>query len=297
MSEISNDLQNLTETGEGYASDNTYDSKRISNEDHDEHINSQDNYIKRLKKPVPIIADDVTQKVYYRIFNENTSQSNEFEITTKKSMATRTRLNASSVKVGFDKFESYFSDSNKSEVFMSYFEDDTTGETTTAANIPLTENTTNQRIKDDIIIPTTNPEELFPLIKYNNGSSSESQDSSDKKIKLDWIEETFDREIREFSKINKSKPAVTRTSIHPDVTTSSVKYVDSNSGVSKEAERLEGKTRKITKNITNNDDVFYEKQTQFLNSLDYGVNNSTDFDDSDSKDDIRTDDAEPAYFV
>lgn len=235
--------------------------------------------------------DDLTQKVYYRTYNQQ--NNNEYEASTEYDGITYKRSNSVTETVGFDKFESFYNDPKKQDIDTAYVEDDTNGDVTTD-NAPALTNKTyvNDRNVRDRIVFKSDMRKANEYITRSNEPSSESQGSNDKRTKLEWIEETFDREIRMIKQ--SSLPAQNSTSTQPTSTSTEVQ-IKNNSDITDE-NHIEHNLSRSTKKSTAGD-VPYEKQVQFLNSLDYGTEKSADFEELDSKDDPKSDDSFSTYFV
>lgn len=231
--------------------------------------------------------DEISQVVYYKRFDDNDNATlvyNEYHPTTEYSAKNASKKKGKSEteeKTGFDRFESAIDDTRRYEVFTSDLEDDPI--------IPIEFNTTVKPVPTTV---TTKVEEstFVALRDYK----LDDDPAPLNKTKLDWIEENFDKEIREYR-----EDKIFETTLSSAYTTQATtvkpgdQSVDNISSITVELDEEEKKK----KSKVGADEVMYRKQIAFLNSLDYGTERS-EFDDSDLKDDDKfAGDGFPSYFV
>lgn len=232
--------------------------------------------------------EEITQNVYYKRFddNDNTTVYSDYYTTeyAVKTMIEKEKKGETGEKTGFDRFENAIHDTRRYEVYTSDLEEEPI--------IPIVINTTE---KQEPTTVTTKVEgsTIVPLHDYKLDDDS----APEKKSKLDWIEENFGKEIREFREDNVSDAG--STVVFPAYTTqaaTTVKPKDQNvDDISSLTVELEDEKKKKRAKVAA-DEVLYRKQIEFLNLLDYGTERS-ELDESELKDEEKYANDFPSYFV
>lgn len=271
-----------------FQEDSISDSNRTSNEENN--LSTKNNKNLAIEQAIDN-EEDITQIVYYKRFDDSdkTTTNNEFDITTEgevKNISGKSKPE----KTGFDRFESALGDTRRYEVFNSDLEEEPIipiiATTDIAPTTIATVTVTVKKVKENKFVPLRNYKVDYDPVSEN-------------RTKLDWIEENFGKEIREYKEDNVPNTTVNTTVAIIDTTeTTNINLVDQSvddiSSLTLEKEEEEKKK----KSKASADEVMYRKQMEFLNSLDYGTEKS-EFDESELlKDDEKyPGDGFPLYFV
>ncbi|XP_047540377.1 uncharacterized protein LOC125073559 [Vanessa atalanta] len=195
------------------------------------------------------------------------------DIVTKKTVRVHVDENAK-----LDKFNEDMLNKEKEVKRYEVFVDDTAEDDT-----PLD---TTTIVIDTSTVTVPNTESLHTRPTDNKTMNNYEASDSDNKVKLEWIEETYDNGPE---RENTTKVKETTTEANEKVTKKKIKkiydkYADPVSSMSHE----DGERKLYT------DSESYHKQTSLLNTLDYGPDRELDSDSREEKDNV---DSSPLYFV